>query len=579
MTEIAPANHVSFHPRFPREFIPQLYKTLRRGYSLEDLRADATAGVTVAVVGLPLSMALAVASGAPPVTGVLCAVIGGFAVSALGGSGFQIGGPAAAFASLIGATIARHGLQGLFAATILSGLILLALGYLRIGSYIKYIPHAVPVGFSAGVAVSLLASQLKELLGVDLPHEPAILAAKLAAIWAALDTMRIWTVLLSAGSLAYLIYQRRRRPRFPGMLATIVVGTLASAALGLPVDTIGSRFGDFPSAIPNASLPNLPLSEAFDVVPAAIAIAILCAIESLLSAVIADGMTGSRHNSNCELVAQGYANILTGVFGGICCAGALTRTATNIRAGARGPIAGILSAFLLAAFVVLAAPAASHIPLATLSAVLVLVAWDMIDRVAILTILKSDRYEMIVMLTTFLITAFRDATEGIAVGVSFGSLIFMHRMANFVEEQVTENLNGAHDEIDEDGNHHINGLCDHDGILVYRIRGPLFFGVSSTILKVLEAIDPEPSVFILDFSRVPLVDGSAAEAFLSFSWSANADGKQIFIAGANTRIQQTLVANGLRSEIATFVANEEAAREFIDETAFRPPYSQAENAA
>ncbi|MEK4031598.1 SulP family inorganic anion transporter [Methylocystis sp. IM2] len=477
MTEVAPADRLNFQLRFSKEFIPQLYKRLRRGYAFEDLKADTIASATVAVVGLPLSMALAVASGAPPIAGLLCAVIGGGVVSVLGGSSFQIGGPAAAFVSLISATIERHGLQGLFAATILSGLMLLLLGYMRVGSYVKYIPHAVPIGFSAGVAVNLLASQLKGLLGVDLPHEPASLVPKLAAIWSSLGAMRNWTALLSAGSLAYLIYQRQRRPRFPSMLATIVFGTFASAAFDLPVDTVGSKFGSFPGLAPDAFLPHLAFADAFDVVPTAIVIAILCAIESLLSAVIADGMTGSRHNSNCELVAQGYANILTGMFGGICCAGALTRTATNIRAGARSPIAGVLSALLLGGVVLLAAPIAFHIPLATLSAVLVLVGWDMIDRAAILMILRSDRYEAIVLVTTFLITALRDATEGIAVGVSFGSLIFMHRMAKFVEEQVNENLSGAHDEVDEDGNHHINGLCDHDGALVYRIRGPLFLGL------------------------------------------------------------------------------------------------------
>jgi len=300
---------------FIKTFTPELITTLRRGYSLSNLRADALAGLTVAIVGVPLAMALAVASGAKPEAGLFSAIVGGFVISALGGSRFQIGGPASAFVVLVAKTIEIHGFQGLLAATIMAGLILLLLGYMRFGTYIKYIPHSVPVGFTAGIAVILFASQMKELLGLRIAHEPAAFLPKLEASWAALDTMRLWAILMAAASLAFILYQRKQRPRFPGMMTTIAAAGFLTWAFNLPVDTIGTRFGEISSVLPSPSWPNVTLTTLFELVPTAIAIAILGAMESLLSAVVADSMTSRHHNSNCELVAQGYANIASALVG------------------------------------------------------------------------------------------------------------------------------------------------------------------------------------------------------------------------------------------------------------------------
>lgn len=463
---------------FIKTFTPALVTTLRRGYSISNLRADALAGLTVAIVGVPLAMALAVASGAKPETGLFSAVVGGFVISALGGSRFQIGGPASAFVVLVAKTIEIHGFQGLLAATIMAGLILLLLGYMRFGTYIKYIPHSVPVGFTAGIAVILFASQMKELLGLRIAHEPVAFLPKLEATWAALDTMRLSAILMAAASLTFILYQRKQRPRFPGMMTTIAAAAFLTWLLNLPVDTIGTRFGEISSVLPRPSWPNVTLTMLFELVPTAIAIAILGAMESLLSAVVADSMTGRHHNSNCELVAQGYANITSALFGGLCCSGALTRTATNVRAGAWGPVGGIFASFFLLGAMSIAAPLASHIPLATLAAVLTIVAWDMVDRKAIISIFKRDRNESLVLSATFLLTVFRDVTEGIAVGVSFGSLLFMHRMTEFVEAQMNVSFSGCHDEHDDANDHHRHSVDKNDDVVIYRINGPFFFSAS-----------------------------------------------------------------------------------------------------
>jgi sulfate permease, SulP family len=537
---------------FVETFTPELFKALRQGYSLSDLQADASAGFTVAVVSVPLAMALAVASGAPPASGLVAAIIGGFLISALGGSRFQIGGPASAFVVLVAKTVESHGVAGLVTATIMAGLILLFLGYMKLGSYIKYIPHSVPVGFTAGVALILFASQLKDLLGLQIAHEPTAFMRKLETVWSALTTIQIPTALLAVASLAFIIYQRRRAPRFSVMMTTIVVAGIVTWLLGLPVDTIGSRYGALPNTILAPHWPGLSFTTLLELTPTAIAIAILAAIESLLSAVVADGMTGARHNSNSELVAAGYANLLSGAFGRICCAGALTRTATNIRAGARTPLAGVFAALFLLGFVGFAAPLASHIPMATLAAALMMIAVDMIDRNAIISIFKRDRDEAMVLTVTFLMTVFRDAAEGIAVGVSFGSLLFIHRMAELVELQLIEDH--PNDHADGDEAHRV------PDIFIYRFDGPLFFGVASTIFDVLDSLDPSPAAFILVFRKTPFIDGSAAESFVAFAKKARNEGKRVIVVGANALVLRTINANLSDPAVIQLAADEKSAR-------------------
>src|SRR5690606_7123604 len=329
-------------------FTPKLVTVLREGYGLSQLRADALAGLTVAIVALPLSMAIAIACGVSPDKCLATAIVGGFLSSAFGGSRFQIGGPAGAFIVLVAATIERHGYDGFLLATMIAGLVLVLIGFLRLGTYIKYIPHPVTVGFSAGIAVIIMASQFNELLGLTLSGpEPAALLPKIAALWEARDTANGATIALALVSIGLIVLIRRIDARLPAFLIVVAATTLAAWAFGLPVETIGSRFGEVPRGLPAPSLPDMTLDKVIAVLPDALAIALLGGIESLLSAVVADGMTGRRHRSNCELVAQGVANIASPLFGGLTATGTIARTATNVRAGAVGPVSGMLHAVFL----------------------------------------------------------------------------------------------------------------------------------------------------------------------------------------------------------------------------------------
>jgi SulP family sulfate permease len=316
---ISPTRLAAPEPSFRELFTPKLATVFREGYDLRKLQADAMAGLTVAIVALPLSMAIAIASGAAPERGLYTAIVGGFLISALGGSRFQIGGPAGAFIVLVAATIERHGYDGFLLATMIAGVALLLLGFLRLGTYIKYIPHPVIVGFTAGIAAIILASQLRELFGLTLAgKEPGAFVPKLEALWAAAGSWNPAAVAIAAGSIAIILVLRRYRPTWPGFLIAVVLAALAGWAFSLPVETIGSRFGGVPSALPAPALPPMSIEKVVEVLPAGLAIALLGGIESLLSAVVADAMTGRRHRSNCELVAQGAANIGAALFGGLC---------------------------------------------------------------------------------------------------------------------------------------------------------------------------------------------------------------------------------------------------------------------
>lgn len=408
-------------------FVPKSITVLREGYSLDTFRADVVAGLTVAIVALPLSMAIAIASGTTPDRGLYAAIFGGFLVSLLGGSRFQIGGPAGAFIVLVAASMARHGIEGVLLATMMAGLFLVIAGVLRIGSYIRYIPHPVTVGFTAGIAVIIFASQIRDLLGIALNgKEPGELIPKLGALGRAIGTTNTAAVAISLVTIVIIVGLRKLRPTWPGMLIGVVVTSVAAASLSFPVETIGTRFGGIPQSFPMPSFPAITLVKIEAVLPDAIMFAVLGAIESLLSAVVADGMTGRRHRSNGELVAQGFANIGSALFGGICVTGTIARTATNVRAGARSPVAGMLHSVFLLAFMLLAAPLASYIPLAALAGVLAVVAWNMAEKHEFVVLLR--RWDTALMLlATFLLTIFIGLAEGIAVGALLGALIFLWR--------------------------------------------------------------------------------------------------------------------------------------------------------
>jgi SulP family sulfate permease len=395
---------------------PKLATVLTEGYSLASFRRDVIAALTVAIVALPLSMAIAVASGVTPDRGLYTAIIGGCLVSALGGSRYQIGGPAGAFIVLVAATVAKFGLDGLLVTVLLSGVMLTLIGLSRLGSLIRYIPHAVTVGFTCGIAVTILASQIKDLGGLTLPGiEPGPLLPKLAALWQALPTVSPAALAVGAGSAAMIFLLGLWRPTWPGMLFAVALASLVAALFSLPVETIGSHFGGIPRGLPAPHLPAMTLSLVLAVLPAAFSFTLLGGVESLLSAKVADGMTGRKHRSNMELVAQGLANIASAFFGGIAVTGTIARTATNIRAGARSPLSGIMHSGFLLLFMIVAAPLASYIPLAALAGVLVVVSWNMAEKKEFVVLLRDWR-SAVVLIATFGLTLIVNLTAGIIAG-------------------------------------------------------------------------------------------------------------------------------------------------------------------
>jgi sulfate permease, SulP family len=542
------AAHQPRQPTFAELYLPKLVTVLREGYGLGDFRADVIAGLTVAIVALPLSMAIAIASGVTPDRGLYTAVVGGFIVSLLGGSRFQVGGPAGAFIVLVSLTAERHGIDGVILATLMAGLILIAAGFVRLGTYIKFIPYPVTVGFTAGIAVIIFVSQLKDLFGLTLSgKEPSELIPKLAALAQALPTANLSAVMIAAFSIAIIAVLRRLRPAWPGILIAVVVAALATWALALPVETIGSRFGGIPRELPLPALPAFSLEKAQAVLPDAIAFALLAAIESLLSAVVADGMTGRRHRSNCELVAQGAANIGSALFGGICVTGLIARTATNVRAGARGPVSGMLHAVFLLLFMLIAAPLASYIPLAALAAVLVVVAWTMAEKQEFATLIRSSRGDAIVLLATFLLTIFRDLTEGILVGFSLGAVLFIHRMAQLTGIENDTPLVTADRADDGNGDRvpYDARLAVDPDVLVYRITGAFFFGAASAIGTALDGIAEKRKAFVVDFAAVPFLDSTAANVIARVAAKAGRQGIRLFITGASPMVRRALLTHGV----------------------------------
>lgn len=401
---------------------PKLVTTLGEGYRIGDFRKDALAGLTVAIVALPLSMAIAVASGVSPERGLYTSIVGGFLVSALGGSRFQVGGPAGAFIVLVAATGAKYGPDGLLLTILMSGLALALLGALRLGSLIRHIPHAVTVGFTCGIAVTILASQLKDLGGLTFRGaEPGPLFPKLEVLSSALPTLNPAALAVGLGAAALIFAIRAFRPGWPGMLLAVAAASAIVALLHLPIETIGSRFGGLPHSLPRPHLPVLNFRLLVRVLPAIFSFTLLGGVESLLSAKVADSMTGRKHRSNMELVAQGLANIASSFFGGISVTGNIARTATNIRAGARSPVSGMMHSCFLLLFILVAAPLASFVPLAALAGVLVVVCWNMAEKKEFWRLLFHWR-EAAVLVATFALTLLKDLTFGIVAGCALAAI-------------------------------------------------------------------------------------------------------------------------------------------------------------
>jgi len=544
-------------------FVPKLYTVLRQGYDAAGFRRDLIAGLTVAIVALPLAMALAIASGTTPEKGLVTAVVAGFLISALGGSRFQIGGPTGAFVVVVYGVIAKHGYDGLVVATAMAGVLLVVAGFARLGTWIKYIPLPVVTGFTSGIAVIIASSQVADLLGLSVGEVPAEFIEKWQAYAAQLHTVNPAAVVIAGGALATIVGLRVVAPKLPGFLIAVCGASLAVWAFGLDVATIGGRFGDLPSTLPAPHLPALDLAQLRELVPSAFTIAFLAGVESLLCAVVADGMTGRRHKSNCELVAQGVANCGSALFGGLPATGAIARTATNIRAGAVSPLAGMLHAAFLLLFMMALAPLVRYVPLASLAAVLMVVAWNMSEIEQFTHLMSAPPGDRLVLLTTFGLTVLVDLTVAIEVGVVLAAVLFMHRMAEAVQQQTQETL------IVEDEDDLAPGAAGRSydrrralppDVETFEMRGPFFFGVANLLGDVLDRIGRPPRLFVLVLRDVPVIDATGIGALRSFADRCRRDGTRLVLAGLQPAVQSSLEHMGVipRDDVTLAASLEEA---------------------
>ena len=509
-----------------KDFIPRIFELFQkgegRGYSLAALGKDCVAGLTVGVVAMPLAMAFSIAAGGSPAQGLYTAIAAGFVISLLGGSRYQIGGPTGAFVVIIFGIIARHGMAGLTVATLMAGLMLIIMGLTGLGRFIRFIPYPVTTGFTTGIGLLIFSQQIKDFFGLT----PGASSPEFLVMWkgyiGVAATIRPLTLAVGLGTVGIIVLIRRFVPRIPGAVVGVIAATLICHFLSLDVETIGARFGDIPRTLPVPVLPAFSWPVIQELLRDSFAIALLAAIESLLSAVVADGMTGDRHNANMELVAQGIGNIAGALFGGIPATGAIARTATNIKSGAASPVAGIIHALTLLLFMLFLAPLASAIPLVSLSAVLMVTSWDMsnIPRFArILT--KAPKSDASVLLVTFALTVMVDLTFAVEVGVVLAAFLFLRRMIEVAEIKPGARTIGS--EIvyghSEEATPVTTGSAAPErtkNIEVYEITGPFFFGVADTLQRVLRSVAKKPHAFILRMRDVPAIDSTGIAALESF---------------------------------------------------------------
>ena len=514
--------------------VPKLVTTLQ-SYTRQQFLRDLTAGVIVGVVALPLAIAFAIASGVSPDKGLWTAIIAGFIISALGGSRVQIGGPTGAFIVIVYGIVQQHGVDGLTIATIMAGLILVVLGVARLGAAIKFIPHPVTIGFTSGIAVVIFSSQVKDYLGLEMGDVPAHFVDKWQAYWAALPTIH-WTALgIAALATAIIVAWPRVSRRVPAPLVALLATTILAHLLGLDIETIGSRYGEISASFPAPSLPNVSFDAVIALVPAAFAIALLGGIESLLSAVVSDGMIGSRHRSNVELVAQGVANVVTPFFGGIPATGAIARTATNVNNGGRTPVAGIVHAITLLAITLFVGKWAALIPMATLAAVLVIVAYHMSEWRSFSSELRgAPRSDIIVLLVTFFLTVLVDLVVAIQVGMVLAAFLFMRRMAEVTNVNVVarELKDTAEDESDPFA---LRRREVPAGVVVYEIDGPFFFGAAEKFRETHGQVATRPKVLIVRLRKVPAMDSTGVHALRQVIRQATRDGALVLLSGVHAQ--------------------------------------------
>ena len=529
--------------------IPKLVTTLR-DYSRPQLVGDLTAGVIVGIVALPLSIAFAIASGVTPDRGLFTAIVAGFLISALGGSRVQIGGPTGAFVVIIYGIVQEHGLDGLMVATVMAGLILIALGLSRMGAAIKFIPYPVITGFTSGIALIIFSSQIKDLLGLEMGEVPAEFFEKWRAYAAAIKTINPQAVGLAALALAIIVFWPRVSRRIPGPFLALLVTTPMVSMLGLEVETIGSRFGSISSSLPAPSLPRVELSAVPALFAPALTIALLAAIEALLAAVVADGMIGGKHRSNMELVAQGVANVASPIFGGIPATGAIARTATNVKNGGRTPVAGIVHAVVLLLITLFFGRWVGYIPFATLAAILVVVAYHMSEWRRFKAEFRAPRSDLLVLLTTFVLTVVVDLTVAIQVGMVLAAFLFMRRMAEVTNvAAVTGELGDAPGDLYETDPNAARRRSIPKGVEVYEINGPFFFGAAETFRSQISVVERRPRALIIRMRNVPAIDSTGMHALGELASRTRKDGIRLILSDVHLQPLMALGRSGLLEQI------------------------------
>lgn len=524
---------------------PKLITYIKKnGYTKSDFIKDALSGLSVAIVALPLAMAIAIASNLPPERGLFTAIVAGLLISLMGGSRYQVGGPTAAFIVTVALVAMKHGYEGLVLATIIAGILLILMAFLRAGELIRFIPYPVIVGFTSGIALLILFSQLRDFFGLSIETMPPDFIDKLVLYVQNLHQTNPYAVVVALLSIATIIFFAKRYPKIPGAIIVVTLSALAVWSLNIPVETIESRFGAIPSMLPTPTMPLFSFEKIRLLLPDAMTIAILAAIESLLSAVVADGMAGTKHKPNTELLAQGIANIASPLFGGLPATGAIARTATNIKAGAISPISGIMHAVWLFAFMLLLAPFIVKVPLAALSAILIVVAWNMSEIKHIRSIMKAPRADRVVLFVTFALTVLVDLNVAIQAGIALASVLFIHSMMESVKIHSYED----EDEENDDPDATSKKIIPSD-VEVYEIKGPLFFGVAEKLLDILSLFQEKPRVFILRLRYVPMIDSAGLHALEMLLEQLHEQDATLILSGVNKNVHNYIRKTGLAKTI------------------------------
>jgi sulfate permease, SulP family len=506
--------------------LPKLVVSLRQ-YSAQIFLHDLLAGITVGLVALPLAMAFGIASGVTPQAGLYTAVVAGFLISALGGSRTQIGGPTGAFVVIVAGIVARFGVSGLAMVTLMAGVILLAMGLTGLGSAVRFIPRPVVIGFTNGIAILIASTQIKDFLGLRVGAVPSEFLLRMKLLTGRLSTFNWQAFAIGGATLAIMLILPRITKRVPASIIALFVCTIAAAALHLPVETIGTRFGGIPRGLPPFAVPGFHAEQILPLIPSAFTVALLAALESMLSAVVADGMTGDRHNPNVELVAQGIANITSPLFGGIPATGAIARTATNIRSGGRSPVSGMIHALTLLGVLLVAAPLASYIPLATLAAVLFVVAWNMGEWREIGGILQLGFTAISVWIVTFALTVFADLTVAVSVGMALAALVYIYRIAE------TTTVSAVTDDYIRDGlPHTLQGRIIPPYVTLLRIHGPFLFGTTEKLVESAANIEAFEPVVILRLRNMTAIDSTGIHAIETFARQLTQSGRTLVLCGA-----------------------------------------------